>query len=153
VYTALQVEFNELEESSVLATTIAWDDLLSWTWRSAVEELQSTLHKACVFFLFIYCHVKDKKKKIATIICTFMQISPSSAKVNRSTLQTAIMNLNHVPTKASWDLAVTKALQMIKGRQTELVKVNNSLISLFAKRKTTQSCFKSDISLNAIIFS
>ncbi|KAM0929018.1 hypothetical protein ACQ4PT_001862 [Festuca glaucescens] len=90
-----QVEFNELEESSVLATTIAWDDSLSWTWRSAVEELQSTLHK----------------------------ISPSSAKVNRSTLQTAIINLNHVPTKASWDLAVTKALQMIKGRQTELVKV------------------------------
>ncbi|XP_051186940.1 isochorismate synthase 2, chloroplastic isoform X2 [Lolium perenne] len=90
-----QVEFNELEESSVLATTIAWDDSLSWTWRSAVEELQATLHK----------------------------ISPSSAKVNRSNLQTAIVNLNHVPTKASWDLAVTKALQMIKGRQTELVKV------------------------------
>ncbi|CAM0951097.1 unnamed protein product [Alopecurus aequalis] len=90
-----QVEFNELEESSVLATTIAWDDSLSWTWQSAVEELQSTLQK----------------------------ISPCSVKVNRSTLQTSIINLNHVPTKASWDLAVTKALQMIKGRQTELVKV------------------------------
>ncbi|KAM0895722.1 hypothetical protein ACQ4PT_023657 [Festuca glaucescens] len=51
------------------------------------------------------------------------QISPSSVKVNRSTIQTAIINLNHVPTKASWDLAVTKALQMIKGRQKDLVKV------------------------------
>jgi hypothetical protein len=76
VYTALQVEFNELEESSVLATTIAWDDSLSWTWQSAVEELQSTLHKACTFFLFLYCHGEDinksskkdgKKKKMATI--------------------------------------------------------------------------------------
>ncbi|EMS51310.1 Mitochondrial outer membrane porin [Triticum urartu] len=51
------------------------------------------------------------------------QISPCSVKVNRSTLQTAIVNLNHVPTKASWDLAVTQALRMIKGSQTELVKV------------------------------
>ncbi|XP_020184407.1 isochorismate synthase 2, chloroplastic [Aegilops tauschii subsp. strangulata] len=90
-----QVEFSELEEGSVLATTIAWDDSLSWTYQSAVDELQSTLH----------------------------EISPCSVKVNRSTLQTAIVNLNHVPTKASWDLAVTQALRMIKGSQTELVKV------------------------------
>ncbi|KAK3133165.1 hypothetical protein QOZ80_6AG0533210 [Eleusine coracana subsp. coracana] len=90
-----QVEFNELEESSVLATTIAWDDSLSWTWQNAVDRVQSTLQK----------------------------ISPSSVKVNKSSLQTNIMSLNHVPTKASWDLAVTKALQMIKGRHSELVKV------------------------------
>nr|ACG29719.1 hypothetical protein [Zea mays] len=91
-----QVEFNELEESSVLATTIAWDDSLSWTWHNAVEELQSTLRK----------------------------ISPcSSVQANKASLQTAIVSLNHVPTKASWDLAVTKALHMIKGRQRELVKV------------------------------
>ncbi|EAZ44454.1 hypothetical protein OsJ_29067 [Oryza sativa Japonica Group] len=90
-----QVEYNELEESSVLATTIAWDDSLSWTWQNAVKELQSTLQK----------------------------ISSSPIKVNNSTLQTTILNLNHVPTKASWDLAVTKALQMIKGKQRELVKV------------------------------
>ncbi|KQJ89950.1 isochorismate synthase 1, chloroplastic isoform X2 [Brachypodium distachyon] len=90
-----QVEFSELEESSVLATTIAWDDSLSWTWQNAVNELQSTLQK----------------------------ISPCSVKVNKSSLQTTIINLNHVPTKASWDVAVTKALQMIKRRQRELVKV------------------------------
>ncbi|CAD6225196.1 unnamed protein product [Miscanthus lutarioriparius] len=90
-----QVEFNELEESSVLATTIAWDDSLSWTWQNAVEELQSTLRK----------------------------ISTCSVQGNKTSLQTAIVSLNHVPTKASWDLAVTKALQMIKRRQRELVKV------------------------------
>uniref|UniRef100_A0A453M004 Uncharacterized protein n=1 Tax=Aegilops tauschii subsp. strangulata TaxID=200361 RepID=A0A453M004_AEGTS len=48
-----------------------------------------------------------------------MLISLCSVKVNRSTLQTAIINLNHVPTKANWDVAVTQVLQMIKGRQTE----------------------------------
>ncbi|XP_062199484.1 isochorismate synthase 2, chloroplastic-like [Phragmites australis] len=90
-----QVEFNELEGSSVVATTIAWDDSLSWTWQNAVNELQSTLQK----------------------------ISPCSVKVDKSNLQTTIMSLNHVPTKASWDLAVTNALQMIKSRQRELVKV------------------------------
>jgi menaquinone-specific isochorismate synthase len=41
----VQVEFNELEESSVLATTIAWDDSLSWTWKNAVDDLQSLLQK------------------------------------------------------------------------------------------------------------
>ncbi|CAN6217418.1 unnamed protein product [Urochloa humidicola] len=90
-----QVEFNELEESSVLATTIAWDDSLSWTWHNAVNDLQSLLQK----------------------------ISPCSVEVNKSSLQTSITSLNHVPTKPSWDLAVTKALQMIKGRQRDLVKV------------------------------
>ncbi|CAN6210515.1 unnamed protein product [Urochloa humidicola] len=90
-----QVEFHELEEGSVLATTIAWDDSLSWTWHNAVNDLQSLLQK----------------------------ISPCSVAVNKSSLHTTIMSLNHVPTKASWDFAVTKALQMIKGRQRELVKV------------------------------
>jgi len=85
----VQVEFNELEESSVLATTIAWDDSLSWTWHNAVDDLQSLLQK----------------------------ISPCSVEVNTSSLHTTIMSLNHVPTKASWDLAVTKALQMIKERE------------------------------------
>ncbi|CAL5081106.1 unnamed protein product [Urochloa decumbens] len=90
-----QVEFNELEESSVLAATVAWDDSLSWTWHNAVNDVQSLLQK----------------------------ISPCSVAVNKSSLHTTIMSLNHVPTKASWDLAVTKALQMIKGRERELVKV------------------------------
>lgn len=98
-----------------------------------------------------------------------MQISPCSVKVNRSTLQTAIVNLNHVPTKASWDLAVTQALRMIKGSQTELVKVNHSLRHCLPKQKLGEQIFlpvflrvqrglvrpmyfKSDISVNARIF-
>jgi hypothetical protein len=52
-------------------------------------------------------------------------------KVNKSTLQTNITSLNHVPTKASWDLSVTKALQMIKGRHSELVKVSKTSVDHF----------------------
>ncbi|XP_052167018.1 isochorismate synthase 1, chloroplastic-like isoform X1 [Oryza glaberrima] len=116
-----QVEYNELEESSVLATTIAWDDSLSWTWQNAVKELQSTLQKVCISLSSnSVSHVE--LWKIVTLLC-FLQISSSPIKVNNSTLQTTIVKLNHVPTKASWDLAVTKALQMIKGKQRELVKV------------------------------
>ncbi|KAF6154721.1 hypothetical protein GIB67_035686 [Kingdonia uniflora] len=40
------VEFDELEGSSILSATIAWDDALSWTWRKAVDMLQSTMSQA-----------------------------------------------------------------------------------------------------------
>jgi menaquinone-specific isochorismate synthase len=56
-----------------------------------------------------------------------VQVSPSFVKVNKHSLQTNITSLNHVPTKASWDLGVTKVLQMIKGRHNELVKVKHLL--------------------------
>jgi hypothetical protein len=56
-----------------------------------------------------------------------VQVSLSFVKVNKYSLQTNITSLNHVPTKASWDLAVTKALQMVKGRHSELVKVKHLL--------------------------
>lgn len=74
-----------------------------------------------------FCLVEDSSNQSC-----FAQISPCSVKVNESSLQTTIINLNHVPTKASWDLAVTKALQMIKGRQRELVKVSHSLTFQFS---------------------
>ena len=65
------------------------------------------------------CHLLDSNALY------FVQISPCSVEVNTSSLHTTIMSLNHVPTKASWDLAVTKALQMIKEKERELVKVNH----------------------------
>ena len=40
-----QVEFDEFEGNSMLATTIAWDDALSWPWRKAINELQATLEQ------------------------------------------------------------------------------------------------------------
>ena len=40
-----QVEFDEFEGNSMLATTIAWDDALSWPWRKAINELQATIEQ------------------------------------------------------------------------------------------------------------
>ncbi|XP_019198046.1 PREDICTED: isochorismate synthase, chloroplastic isoform X2 [Ipomoea nil] len=40
-----QVEFDELEESSMIVATIAWDDALSWTYGKAIDELQATMSK------------------------------------------------------------------------------------------------------------
>ena len=39
----VQVEFNEFEGSSMLVTTIAWDESLSWTFGKAVHALQGTM--------------------------------------------------------------------------------------------------------------
>lgn len=44
-----QVEFDELEESCMLATTIAWDNALLWTWEKAVGGLQATIHQVIYF--------------------------------------------------------------------------------------------------------
>ncbi|XP_020087620.1 isochorismate synthase 2, chloroplastic-like isoform X2 [Ananas comosus] len=90
-----QVEFDELEEGSILAMTIAWDDSLLWTWQEAMDELQATM----------------------------LQISPLFLKLNDPCPKANIISLNHVPTKASWDVSVVKALQMIKESDPELVKV------------------------------
>ncbi|XP_039118562.1 isochorismate synthase 2, chloroplastic isoform X2 [Dioscorea cayenensis subsp. rotundata] len=94
-FTVPQVEFDELEESSILATTIAWDDSLLWTWKNAVDGLQVTMH----------------------------QISPYFHKSTTEVPQTTIISWNHVPTKASWNTSVKKALQIIRSRDSELVKV------------------------------
>lgn len=40
-----QVEFDELEGSSVLAATIAWDDALFCSWRKAITSLQATMQQ------------------------------------------------------------------------------------------------------------
>ncbi|KAJ0971303.1 hypothetical protein J5N97_019262 [Dioscorea zingiberensis] len=94
-FTVPQVELDELEESSILATTIAWDDTLLWTWENAVDGLQATMH----------------------------QISPYFHKSTKEVPQTTIISWNHVPTKASWNTSVNKALQIINSRSSELVKV------------------------------
>lgn len=46
-----QVEFDELEDGSILAMTIAWDDALTYTWHTAVRQLQATLHQVSPCFL------------------------------------------------------------------------------------------------------
>ncbi|KAF3341769.1 isochorismate synthase 1 [Carex littledalei] len=91
-----QVEFDELEDGSILAMTIAWDDSLQYTWHTAISQLQATLHQIC----------------------------PYLTKINKeSSLGTNIASLSHVPKKPCWDNSVKKALQMIRGADSDLVKV------------------------------
>ncbi|KAL3748370.1 hypothetical protein ACJRO7_009586 [Eucalyptus globulus] len=90
-----QVEFDELEESSMLAATIAWDNALSWTWEKAISSLEVTIN----------------------------QISSLVMKLRKEVPKAFILSSNHVPSKNYWDLAVKRALQMINGDDSALIKV------------------------------
>lgn len=49
-----QVEFDEFEENSMLAATLAWDHACSWTWENAIESLQSTIEQVYYVTLIGY---------------------------------------------------------------------------------------------------
>ncbi|XP_060670574.1 isochorismate synthase 2, chloroplastic isoform X2 [Ziziphus jujuba] len=90
-----QVEFDELEDYSMLATTVAWDNALSWTWDKAINDLQATMD----------------------------QVSSMVVKLRKEVPRTFILSNNHIPSKAYWKSAVNQALQIISRSDTELTKV------------------------------
>ncbi|MBA0756166.1 hypothetical protein Gogos_021615, partial [Gossypium gossypioides] len=90
-----QVEFDELEGSSMLAITIAWDNALSWTWDEAIHSLETTM------------------QQIASVV----------VKLKKEASGEPILSKTHVPNKTHWDLAVKKALQEINTSSSQLVKV------------------------------
>lgn len=90
-----QVEFNEFEESSMLVTTIAWDESLSWTFAKAVHSLQATMR----------------------------QVSFNIVTLRKDVPKTSILSSNNVPTKKLWDFGVNRALQMINKNNSPLTKV------------------------------
>ncbi|KAM0023672.1 putative isochorismate synthase [Helianthus debilis subsp. tardiflorus] len=90
-----QVEFNEFEGSSMLVTTIAWDESLSWTFGKAVHALQATMS----------------------------QVSSSIVKLRKEVPNTSILSSNNVPSKKLWDVGVDRALQMINRNNSPLIKV------------------------------
>ncbi|XP_022932306.1 isochorismate synthase 2, chloroplastic-like isoform X3 [Cucurbita moschata] len=90
-----QVEFDEFEDDSILAATVAWDHACSWTWENAVESLQSTIE----------------------------QVSSDYVNVQRDLPQISILSHNHVPTKTFWDHAINRALQVIDQCDSDLTKV------------------------------
>ncbi|KAL6183144.1 hypothetical protein ACLB2K_044555 [Fragaria x ananassa] len=89
-----QVEFDELEDSSILATTIAWDNSLSWTLGNAIGELKATLNQ-------ISSIVIKPQKEVPTLL---------------------MLSNSHIPSKTYWDLAVNRALQKIRS-DSALIKV------------------------------
>ncbi|XP_043707399.1 isochorismate synthase 2, chloroplastic-like isoform X3 [Telopea speciosissima] len=90
-----QVEFDELEGSSILAINIAWDETFLWSWRKAVDLLQATM----------------------------CQVSSVVAKLQTEVPIAFILHNNHIPRKASWDVTVNRALQMINRSGSGLTKV------------------------------
>ncbi|KAK6249930.1 hypothetical protein SCA6_003935 [Theobroma cacao] len=94
-FTVPQVEFDELEGSSILAVTVAWDNALSWTWDEAIDSLEATTHQ------------------VASVVV--MLRKEASGEL--------ILSNNHVPNKTHWDLAVKRALQTINRSSSPLIKV------------------------------
>ncbi|KAH7850829.1 hypothetical protein Vadar_003523 [Vaccinium darrowii] len=90
-----QVELDELEGSSMLATTVAWDTALSWTYAKAITALQSTVQ----------------------------QVSSMVTSLRKEVPNTCIISNNYIPNKVYWDLAVNRALQMINRNKSPLIKI------------------------------
>ncbi|PHT79676.1 Isochorismate synthase, chloroplastic [Capsicum annuum] len=90
-----QVEFDELEGSSIIAATIAWDNAASWTYQRAIDELRATIWQ------------------LSSILMTVQKKIPHSHILART----------HVPGKSSWDHAVKRALQIISRNDSVLIKV------------------------------
>ncbi|KAM6594115.1 hypothetical protein CsatA_001818 [Cannabis sativa] len=80
-----QVEFDEFEDKSMLASTVAWDDALSWPWEKAINELQARVS----------------------------QVSSMIIKLSRQVPRTFVFSSKHTPSKEYWDLAVNRALKKI----------------------------------------
>ncbi|KNA14029.1 hypothetical protein SOVF_111280 isoform A [Spinacia oleracea] len=82
-----QVEFDEFEGRSLLAANVAWDNGLSCPLESAIDSLQETLDQVN-FVIF-----------------------KSDEKFPKTTIQADVL---HIPNEKNWDIAVTKALKMIR---------------------------------------
>ncbi|XP_013676505.1 isochorismate synthase 1, chloroplastic-like isoform X2 [Brassica napus] len=95
-----QVEFNEFGGSSMLATTLAWDNELPWTLETAIEALQETVH----------------------------QDSSVVRRLRRGSLGIFVFSKNHVPTKGVHYLAVEKALEMIERKFHLLARVKGVML-------------------------
>ncbi|KAL3528335.1 hypothetical protein ACH5RR_007657 [Cinchona calisaya] len=90
-----QVEFDELEGSSKIAATIAWDNALSCTYQNSIAALKMTM------------------AKITSVVSRTWQDDS----------RTSIRSTAHVPSRKSWDISVNRALERIKGNDTPLKKV------------------------------
>ncbi|CAM8920584.1 unnamed protein product [Rhodiola kirilowii] len=90
-----QIEFDELEGSSMIAATVAWDDASSYSCETAIIALQKTM------------------SQISSVICNLRREFP----------KTCILSYNHIPNKTSWEHGVKRALQIINRNDPSLVKV------------------------------
>ncbi|XP_027123778.1 isochorismate synthase, chloroplastic-like [Coffea arabica] len=90
-----QVEFDELEGSSKIAATIAWDNALSCTYRNAIASLKMTMAR----------------------------VSSVVTRLRQEASHAYITSTDHDPSRKSWDKSVNQALERIKGDYSLLKKV------------------------------
>ncbi|KAL0421882.1 UNVERIFIED_CONTAM: Isochorismate synthase, chloroplastic [Sesamum latifolium] len=90
-----QVEFNEFEGSSMISATVAWDNRLSRTYEEAVAALEATMWK----------------------------ISSDVRRSNGSAHRPVVLHQAHVPDQPSWHSSIEQALDLIRRKNSPLVKV------------------------------
>lgn len=111
----------------MLATTIAWDNVLSWTWGNAINDLEATIRQVQIIECVDYsCLVHNKLEELLPKSSNFyflLQVSSRVVKLRKEAPRTFILSNNHIPSKAYWEFAVNQALQIISRSDSELVKV------------------------------
>ncbi|KAL0335644.1 UNVERIFIED_CONTAM: Isochorismate synthase, chloroplastic [Sesamum radiatum] len=90
-----QVEFNEFEGSSMISATVAWDNRLSRTYEEAISELEATMWK----------------------------ISSDVRRPNDNAHRAVVLHQAHVPDQPSWHSSIEQALDLIRRKNSPLVKV------------------------------
>lgn len=130
----------------MLATTVAWDTDLSWTYGEAITALQSTLRQVptcticwslCLFpscfrrLLFFPCQ-REHARFFFSISLLDMQVSSMVTRLQKEVPYTYILSNNYIPSKMHWDVAVNKSLRMINRKNSPLIKVINYTISFSA---------------------
>lgn len=90
-----QVEFDELQGSSMIAATVAWDSAVSLTYQSAIAALQTTME----------------------------QVSSVVSRLNKEGSSTSVVTNSNIPDRASWDITLNKVLEAISNTDSPLTKV------------------------------
>ena len=111
----------------MLATTVAWDTSLSWTWAMAIDALQATMCQVHIFGLTMIRYWVFVFYTILFMHSLMKQVSAIVVKLRKEVPKTYILSNNHIPSKTYWDLAVNRALQLIDTGNSALIKVLNNL--------------------------
>lgn len=133
-----QVEFDELQGSSMIAATVAWDNAVSLTYQSAIATLQTTMEQVFCWILFLFFSNKfhfypflDASNGFCrafffselTIFISVMQVSSVVSRLNKEGSSTSVVTNSNIPNRASWDLTLNKVLEAISNKDSPLTKV------------------------------
>lgn len=90
-----QVEFDELQGSSMIAATVAWDKAVSLTYQEALATLQTTME----------------------------QVSSAVSRQKQEVSHTSVVTNSNIPDRTSWDVTLNRVLEAISNKDSPLTKV------------------------------